>query len=71
MHMYDRSLKIIIADGSKQIPNSPFDLVLINKMRHEYHKDVEFRKSSEVRNVYFHAQMTRAVRFACVGKRSI
>ena len=71
MHMYDRSLKIIIADGSKQIPNSLFDLVFINKMRHEYHKDVEFRKSSEVRNVYFHAQMTQAVRFACIGKRSV
>ena len=38
----DRSLKIIMADGSKWIQNSLFDLVLITKMCPEYRKDVEF-----------------------------
>ena len=50
-HGFDRSLKIIMADGSKRIPNPLFDLVLITKMHHEYCKDGEFRKSSEFRNV--------------------
>ena len=62
----DRLLKIIMADGSKRIPDPPFDLVLIIKMRREYRKDGEFRTSSEFRNLYFHAQITGAVRFACV-----
>ena len=65
----DRPLKIIMADGSKRIPDSPFDLVLIPKMRREYRKDGGFRKSSEFRNVYFHAQMTGPVRFACVKQK--
>ena len=65
----DRPLKIIMADGSKRIPDPPFDLVLITKMRREYRKDGEIRKSSEFRNVYFHAQMTGAVRFACVRQK--
>ena len=50
-HGFDRSLKIIMADGSKRIPNPLFDLVLITKMHREYCKDGEFRKSSEFRNV--------------------
>ena len=52
-----------MADGSKRIPDLPFDLVLITKMRREYRKDGEIRKSSEFHNAYFHAQMTGAVRF--------
>ena len=47
----DRPLKITIADGSKRIPDPPFDFVLITKMSREYRKDGEFRKSSELRNV--------------------
>ena len=50
-HGFDRSLKIIMTDGSKRIPNPLFDLVLITKMHREYCKDGEFRKSSEFRNV--------------------
>ena len=50
-HSFDRSLKIIMADGSKRIPNPLFDLVLITKMHREYCKDGEFRKSSELRNI--------------------
>ena len=50
---------------SKWIPNSLFNLVLITKMSPEYRKDAEFWKSSEFCNVYFYAQMTRAVRFTC------
>ena len=50
-----------MADRSKWIPNSLLNLVLITKMRSEYRKDVEFWKSSEFRNVYFHTQMTQAV----------
>ena len=65
----ERPLKIIVSDGSKQIPDPPFDLVLITKMRREYRKDGEFRKSSEFRNVYFHAQIAGAVRFACVRQK--
>ena len=65
----DRSLKIIMADGSKWIPNCLLDLVLITKMCPEYRKDIEFWKSSEFRNVYFHAQMTRAVWFTCVRQK--
>ena len=53
-----------MADGSKRIPDPLFDFVLITKMRREYRRDGEFRTSSEFRNVYFHAQMTGAVRFA-------
>ena len=49
-----------MADRSNWIPNSLLNLVLI-KMCPEYRKDVEFWKSSEFRNVYFHAQMTQAV----------
>ena len=48
---FDRSLKIIMTDGSKRIPNPLFDLVLITKMHREYCEDGEFRKSSEFRNV--------------------
>ena len=62
----DRPLKIIMADGSKRIPDPPFELVLITKMRREYCKGGEFRKSSSFCNVHFHAQMIGAVRFACV-----
>ena len=58
-----------MADGSKRIPDTPFDLVLITKMRHEYRKDGEFRKSSEFHNLYFHTQMAGAVRFACVKQK--
>ena len=65
----DRLLKIIMVDGSKRIPDPPFDLVLITKMRREYRKDGEIRESSEFRNVYFHSQMTGAVRFACVRQK--
>ena len=65
----NRPLKIIIADRSKRIPDPPFNLVLITKMHRENHKDGEFRKSSEFRNIYFHAQMTGAVRFACVKQK--
>ena len=43
-----------MADGSKRSPDPPFDLVLIIKIRCEYRKDAEFRKSSELRNVYLH-----------------
>ena len=50
-HDFDRSLKIIMADGSKRIPNPLFDLVLITTMHCEYCKNGEFRKSSEFRNV--------------------
>ena len=50
-HGFDRSLKIIMADGSKRIPNPLFDLVLITEMHREYCKDGEFRKSSEFCNV--------------------
>ena len=32
-------------------------------------KDIEFWKLCEFLNVYFHTQMTRAVRFACVRKK--
>ena len=39
----DRPLKIIMADESKRIPDSPFNLVLITKMHREYRKDGEFR----------------------------
>ena len=38
----DRSLKIIMAEGSKRILNLPFDLVLITKMTLDYHTDSEF-----------------------------
>ena len=65
----DRPLKIIMADGSKRIPDLPFDLVLITKMHRKYRKDSEFRKSSEFRNVFFLGQMTGAVRFACVRQK--
>ena len=65
----DRPLKIIMAGGSKRIPDPLFDLVLITKMRREYRKGGEIRKSSEFRNVYFHAQMTGAVRFAYVRQK--
>ena len=65
----DRPLKIIMADGSKRIPDPPFDLVLITKMRCKYRKDGEIRKSSEFRNVYFHAQMAGAYQFACVRQK--
>ena len=58
-----------MADGSKRIPDTPFDLVVITKMRCEYHKGGEFRKSSEFRNLYFHTQMAGAVRFACVKQK--
>ena len=44
-----------MVDESKRIPDNPFDLVLITKMRREYRKDGELRKSSGLRNVYFHA----------------
>ena len=64
----DHPLKIIMADGSTRMPDPLFDLVLITKMCHEYRKVGEFRKSSEFRNVHFHAQMAGAVRFACVRK---
>ena len=50
-HGFDRSFKIIMADGSKRIPNLLFDLVLITEMHREYYKDGEFRKSSEFCNV--------------------
>ena len=50
-HGFDRSFKIIMADGSKRIPNLLFDLVLITEMHREYCKDGEFRKSSEFCNV--------------------
>ena len=50
-HGFDRSFKIIMADGSKRIPNLLFDLVLITEMHCEYCKDGEFRKSSEFYNV--------------------
>ena len=62
----DHPLKIIMVDGSKQIPDHPLNLVLITKMGHEYRKDGEFRNSSEFCNVHFHVQITGAVRFACV-----
>ena len=50
-----------MADRSKWIPYSLLNLVLITKMCPEYRKEIEFWKSSEFRNVYFHAQMTQAV----------
>ena len=50
-HGFDRSFKIIMADGSRRIPNPLFDLVLITEMHREYYKDGEFRKSSEFCNV--------------------
>ena len=58
-----------MVDESKRIPDNPFDLVLITKMRREYRKDGELRKSSGLRNVYFHAKMTGAVWIACVGQK--
>ena len=58
-----------MADGSKRIPDPLFDFVLITKMRREYRRDGEFRTSSEFRNAYFHAQMTGAVRFACLKQK--
>ena len=54
----DGPLEIIMADGSKRIPDHPFDLVLMTKMRREYRKDGEFRKPSDLHNVYFYAQIT-------------
>ena len=38
-------------------------------MCREYCKDGEFRKLSEFPSVYLHAQMTGAVRFACVWQK--
>ena len=47
--------KIIMADGPTRMPNPLFDLVLITNKCREYRKGGEFRKSSEFRNVHFHA----------------
>ena len=43
---------------------------MVSKMRREYRKDGEVRKSSEIRNVYFHAQVSAGnVRLGCVKRR--
>lgn len=58
-----------MSDGSKGISCSPFDLVIISKMCRKDRKDREAKKLSDLKNVFFYAQLTGNVRLACIRQK--